>query len=206
MSELLLAFNKHGCDKGKHGYHKEYEKELMPRRFEPLKVFEVGIFRGTSFSAYIEYLPNSDIYGADLFTRVSPKDVKILSHNRVHWVQGDSTRSHIANKIKREWGDDIKFDIMIDDATHTPDANRLTFKNTIEFLAPGGIYYVEDVWPLDLMNDKEYNHPWIQKGKDVYTKEKFTKFLKELDGYNIERIDTREFSGKPDSYLFKITQ
>lgn len=206
MSELLLAFNKHKCDKAGHHYYKEYESILSGKRFESIKILEIGIFKGTSFSAFVDYLPNAQLYGVDIFTRIKPNEVPILDHHRVSWVQGDSTRSHIANKIKRAWGEDIKFDIIIDDGKHTPDANRLTFKNTVEFLSDDGIYYIEDVWPIDIMNDEEYNNPWIQKHKEDYTREKFDKFKQSLAGYSVTRIDLRKETKKPDSYLYKVRQ
>ena len=48
------------------------------------------------------------------------------------------------------------FDLMIDDGLHTFDAARCFFENSIDRLAPHGIYIIEDVVIPDLPKYREY--------------------------------------------------
>lgn len=211
MSELLEIFTKFNCDKGvkgknAHHYYTEYEKEFEPVRNEPLKILEVGIFTGTSFDSWHEYLPNAEIYGIDIFTRLKPSDVPALKKDRVHYIKDDSTKESIKNSISNKWSNDIKFDYIIDDGLHTPEANKLTFENLVPFLKDGGVFYVEDVWPLHIMTDKEMNDPWVMKKSAVYNKQKMSEFIEVVSPYHVEEIDLRKVSGRPDSYIYKVTK
>ena len=46
----------------------------------------------------------------------------------------------LPNIIKNAWGKHIKFDFIIDDGAHYPEANRLTFENCYPFLKKNGTY------------------------------------------------------------------
>lgn len=211
MSDMLDMFRKYNCDKGdvgknSHYYHLEYEPEMEKRRNDPIKILEIGIFTGTSFNTWHEYFPNAEIYGIDIFTRLKPSDVPALALDRVHYIKGDSTKASITKTIADTWGEDIRFDFIIDDGLHTPDANRLTFNHIVPYLADDGIFYIEDAWPLHIMTMKEMEDPWIKSKSDRYNALKMNMFLNALDGYNVEEIDLRKPSGRPDSFIFKVTK
>lgn len=200
-------FKKYNCDKSedKHGYVKEYQKCLEPLREKEINVLEVGVWKGTSVSALHDYLPKAEIYGLDIFTRVPVEDVPVLKRDRVQWLKADSTSKNIQASIKEKWRD-VKFDVIIDDGLHTPEANAKTFENLIPFLKDDGVFYIEDVWPLDIMTEQEWKHSWISKNKGKYNMNKWKVFEKAIEGYNVERIDLRKESNMPDSYIFKITK
>ncbi len=200
---LDVLFDKHGCDKAsKHNYHLVYEKDFHNIKNDQINILEIGIFKGDSIRAWLEYFPNAQIYGIDIFTRVSPEDIDILDNDRVHWIKGDSLSESITDQIRSAWGT-IEFDIIIDDGKHTPEANTLSFANINQFLRHSGAYYIEDVWPLDIMTDAELKHQWIRKYSNEYTVEKMKKFLREIDSHAIERFDLRQ-NAQPDSYIIKI--
>ena len=204
---LDSIFQKYDCDKSSKGHHYylEYEKFLEPQREEKLNILEVGIFKGTSMAAFHDYLPNAEIYGIDVFTRVPPENIEALTRDRIHWMKADSTSFSLAGKIEKQWPG-IKFDMIIDDGLHFPEANQKTFDNLIHLLKDDGVFYVEDAWPLDIMTMKELKHQWILKYQDEYNIFKMTKFLTSVEKYNVERVDLRKKSGKPDSYIFKVTK
>ena len=130
---LDTLFNKHGCDKSsKHNYHRVYEKEFSHYRDKEINILEIGIFKGDSIKAWLEYFPNAHIYGIDIFTRIIPEDIEVLSDERVHWIRGDSLSKSIVDFVQDAWHG-IKFDIIIDDGKHTPEANRLSFKYLNQF-------------------------------------------------------------------------
>jgi len=201
---LDILFNKNGCDKAiKHHYHTVYEPEFDTLRNEPINILEVGVFRGDSIKAWLEFFPNATIYGIDIFKRVSPNDIEVLNNERVHWLKCDSTNIAVRDQIKKKWPR-IRFDIIIDDGLHTPDANAKTLHNLFPLLKKNGRFYVEDVWPLDVMTTQEMQHWWIQKHPDRYNILEMNKFLKELDGKDTKRFDLRKQSGEPDSYIIRV--
>lgn len=76
---LEELFNKYGCDKAvKHNYHTVYEPEFDTIRNESINILEVGVFKGDSVRAWLEFFPNATIYGIDIFTRVKPEDIDVL--------------------------------------------------------------------------------------------------------------------------------
>jgi len=211
MSELKALFDKHGSDKGDHGYHIVYEEEFAKRRNDEINILEVGVWMGNSIAAMLEYFPKATIYGIDIFTRVKPELVKPLQNSRVHWLQCDSTDPQSLQLIKKHWGD-VAFDFIIDDGAHTPDANARTFRNMVQRLSKEGTYWIEDVWPIDKLTDEEMGSiGWFRKKPGVYTREEFAKFKDALDGWKVEEYDLRlaragQASRKhlDDSYIYEV--
>lgn len=203
---LGKLFRKYRCDKGtKHNYHKVYSELWESLRDKPINFLEIGIFEGLSTKAFLEYFPKAKFYGIDIFTRLTPEDVPVLNNRRVKWIKGDSMHHNIRSQIKKEWKD-IKFDIILDDGKHTPEANQLTFKNISPFLKDSGMYLIEDVFPLHIMTVKEMNHYWVQKKSDELNYLKFQNFQKQLQGWKVTEYDLRKESGQPESYIFRITK
>lgn len=203
--QLAKLFNKYNCDKAsKHLYHTVYGPELEHLRDKPINILEVGVFKGASTAAWLEYFPQATIYGLDIFTRVDPKDIPVLNDPRVKWLRGDSTSLDVITSIKEAWPR-IRFDVIIDDGLHTPRANASTLGNLFGLLKTKGIYFIEDVWALDQMTSKQLNDPWIQgHSKDLNHLEN-QHFLNVLADKNVTRFDLRTKSKHPDSYIIKVT-
>ena len=201
---LEELFNKYGCDKAvKHNYHTVYEPEFEAIRNETINILEVGVFKGDSVRAWLEFFPNATIYGIDVFTRVKPEDIDVLQHERVKWLKADSTNIAVRDQIKKEWPR-IRFDIVIDDGLHTPDANAKTLHNLFPLLKKNGKFYVEDVWPLDIMTTEEMQHFWVRKYPERYNILEMNKFTAQTQGKSIQRFDLRKSSGQPDSYIIRV--
>ena len=201
---LKELFNKYDCDKSKkHHYDTVYQPEFEPLQNESINILEIGVFKGESASAWIDFFPNATVYGLDIFVRVSAEDIPILQHPRVKWLKGDSTHPSVSGAIQKAWPD-VQFDIIIDDGLHTPEANAQTFKNLFPFVKSTGSYYVEDVWPLDIASQKDLQHYWLQKSPDIYNMLKMNMFLNEIDDKQVERFDLRHLSGQGDSYIIKV--
>lgn len=197
-------FNKYGCDKAKkHHYHRVYQPEFESLKDKPINILEIGVFKGDSIRAWLEFFPNATIYAIDIFVRYSPEEIDILQDPRVKWLRADSTNFAIREQIKQEWPR-IRFDIIIDDGLHTPDANTKTLHNLFPLLKKNGMFFVEDVWPLDIMTQAELQHWWLQKYPERYNMLDMNKFLSELDGKTVTRFDLRKYSGEQDSYIIKV--
>lgn len=206
LPTLDKLFRQTKADKGSkhHHYHLIYGKDFKNLRGQKISILEVGIWKGASHEAWLEYFPNAMVYGIDTFQRIDPNSVPILDHSRMNWMVADSMNAGLPQKIRKEWGQDIQFDIIIDDGKHTPAANTKTFRNLFQFLKPDGSYYVEDAWPLDIMGTDELSHPWIKKNPMDYNMLQMTKFIQEIEQHDVERFDLRDKSGLPDSYIFRI--
>lgn len=169
---LRQAFDEFDCDKGgKHGYDTVYERYFGPVQHEPVSVLEVGIFKGASLSAMLSYFSKAELFGIDVFTRVTPESVKVLDDPRVTWLEADSTTVSLSG-----W----EFDFIIDDGAHTPDSNARTFWNLSPLLKPKGVYFIEDVWPLDTLTSAQKNHPWLRKHRELYDEETYRSFKQDL--------------------------
>lgn len=203
---LREIFDKNYCDKGtRHSYELIYEKDFEAIRHEHLTILEIGIFKGQSIAAWLEYFPNSTIYGIDVFTRINPAEIEILNNSRVKFIKADSTNSSIISLIEKNWPG-VKFDIIIDDGLHTPLGNKNTFENLIHFLKNSGLYYIEDVWPVNEMLNTRKKNSWINNRKLEFSKENIELFLSSLKKYNVDIFDNRKISKQPDSIIYKITK
>ena len=83
-------------------------------------------------------------------------------------------------------------------------ANLLTFKNCMSFLTEGGIYFIEDVWPLDRMSSTELNNKWLRDRPEKYNELDNKKFLEYLDNYHVTHQDLRKLTGNGDSYVIEV--
>jgi hypothetical protein len=205
MSVLRKLFDKYDCDKGrKHNYEKVYEQFFEPLKDKEISILEVGIWKGQSLQVFKDYFPNAQIYGIDIFVRTMPEEIDILTNDNVHWAVMDSTNPNCGSKLSKIW--DTKFDIIIDDGLHEPEAQAQTLKTLWPLLKPNGSYFVEDIWPWDIMNfEEKTNNSWLSVQNDTYNDSKYNMFLQELKNKRIERFDLRK-AGKGDSYVFKLTK
>ena len=184
------CFDRHGCDKGiRHGYERVYEPAFKDIRQEPIRILEIGIFRGASLAAWLDYFPNAAIVGIDTFQRISPHNIPILNHPRVAWHQHNSTTPV----------DLGQFDIVIDDGLHTHKAQRKTFECLMPY---ADRYYIEDVWALDHMTPEQKQHKWLKRGG--YSEQEYGKLLTVLKPYTTEFHDQRA-GHQPDSFIISAT-
>jgi predicted methyltransferase len=105
-------------------------------------VHRSGYKPGASLRGFKEYFPKGEIYGADFDKTI------LFQEDRIHTFYVDQTDPE---SIKDLWTQiDGEFDIMIDDALHTFEANKTFFLNSVHKLSKNGIYIIEDVSNADL--------------------------------------------------------
>jgi len=196
---MRKCFDRHGCDKGhRHGYESVYEPIFKERRNDDLLILEIGVFAGASIDAWVDYFPGATICCVDTFERLPPECIDILKHPRVLWRKHDSTTPVDC------WFNDIaghgrRFDFIIDDGSHTFSAQRKTF----EMLKPlADRYFIEDVWSLDHMTDKQKGHNWLTR--DGYSEHEYRELMDALDGYDVTYHDCRR-GHQPDSFIYEVS-
>ncbi|MBH5399925.1 class I SAM-dependent methyltransferase [Bradyrhizobium sp. CNPSo 4010] len=141
LTELAIAFD---CDKHiDHDYIPIYERLLEPRRFENLKILEIGIggyqsskAGGNSLRMWASYAPEATIYGIDLHE----KDIEIPANVRL--VQLNQTDRLGLRHLAETHG---PFDLVIDDGSHIPQDSEAAFITLFPYLSDNGSYVIEDI-------------------------------------------------------------
>ena len=154
MRELTLRdmFETHSgrqIDKWEH-YFPIYEKHFARFRGKSPRVLELGIDHGGSLQLWKRYFgPGAEIIGVDIAEESMFSEAYIETHMR------DQKDPEIA-----DWG---PFDIVIDDGSHVPEDQEISFGN----LWPRcqGVYLIEDChgkYPaLVNMPVIHYAYPWV---------------------------------------------
>ena len=98
-----------------------YEKHFKDKRFDKLKILEIGVANGHSTASFYYYFPNSDLYGVDL-----KDEYKVFyKSKRINYTKLDITNQKQVLKYTKKNND---FDIIIDDSLH----NYYGFVNNIK--------------------------------------------------------------------------
>lgn len=132
-----------GTDKLVHGYTEHYRNHLRSRRWSSLRILEIGvggyesIEPGGSLRVWRDFFPRSRIVGLD----ISAKRIDLGS--RVGFVRGDQTSLPDLDRAIEALGG--LPDVVIDDGSHYDGHAIETFRLLIPRLAPGALYFVEDL-------------------------------------------------------------
>ena len=164
-----------------HNYTVTYYNLFKHIQHEKLRIFELGLGTnnvdipsnmgvdgrpGASLYGWREFFSNSEIYGADIDMRI------LFSDDRIQTFYCDQTNP---NAISRLWSIPIlsnPFNIIVDDGLHEFSANISFFENSIDKLAPGGFYIIEDILKDEIPNFKAKINEWNNNEK--YRNLKFT--------------------------------
>jgi hypothetical protein len=149
---LCELFAKHGSDKGtgRHNYGLYYDALLSPHRSAVRRVFELGVFQGASLRAWRDYFPHARIFGADI------DPLSRVREDRIETFVCDETLGPDLDALfSQQPLTAAPFDVVLDDALHTPEANAFFLERCFEqILSPGGVWIIEDLlepeayWPL----------------------------------------------------------
>jgi hypothetical protein len=160
--ELKKIFTKYGSDKSSvHNYHIVYSNILNKLgRPNLLNILEIGLGTnnpslvstmglsgrpGASLKAFHEYLPNSQIYGADI-----DKDI-LFTSDRIKTCFVDQLNLDSFDNIISSFGN-IKYDLIIDDGLHSIGANFNTLLFALKNLNSNGWFVVEDISIYNINN------------------------------------------------------
>lgn len=135
-AELRRIFDIHGTDKGRsHKYEVFYAESLRPYRHARCNVLEIGVLEGHSHRAWLEFFSQAHIYGADLNGPASGDRFTVL--------RCDQSKREDLEALSENIG---KAAVIIDDGSHVPAHQLLTFNVLFpKLLEDGGLYVLEDV-------------------------------------------------------------
>jgi SAM-dependent methyltransferase len=127
----------HGIWKWNH-YFDIYDRHFSRFRDRAVRVLEIGIYSGGSLEMWKEYFgPRCQVYGVDIEPACKT-------------YESDSIKVFIGNQGDRNFWKRFKnevqaVDIVIDDGSHLPEQQIITFEEVFPYLQPGGIFLCEDV-------------------------------------------------------------
>ena len=147
-------FNKHGSDKANPNNYYLLYSYLLRKADSIHSLLEIGLGSrdlrvvsnmglfgkpGASLRAFKEYLPQAQIFGADIDKGALFQEERI----KTFWV--DQTEHSTLNDLFSTINHG--FDLIIDDGLHSPNANILTLIAAVPHLRPGGTLVIEDISP-----------------------------------------------------------
>lgn len=135
-----------GTDKASshHGYVDHYQARIEGRDVH--RLLEIGVAHGNSLRLWQEVLPDALIVGVD----ITP-ECRLYQRRDIAVIVADAGNPAMMAAVSTLCG---PFDVIIDDGEHDERTVRAAFEELFPRLAPGGIYFVED---LDLAE------PWVTR-------------------------------------------
>jgi hypothetical protein len=118
-----------------HGYERFYDYFLLPYKNKHINFFEIGVDKGRSLKMWNDFFTNAKIYGMDIDYH--------YKHEKGEIFKGDQSNINDLTKIM-----DIvkKVNIILDDGSHVPEHQLLTFNFLFKnFLEMDGLYIIEDI-------------------------------------------------------------
>ena len=139
-------------DKIENGFMPDYERILAPFRDQPVRVLEIGVFKGGSCMLWSDFFshPLSQIIGLDLVLPggVVPSELE----KRIILKQCDQNDVVGLRTIAKNYG---PFDIVIDDGSHRYGETLNCFRVMFEHVQPGGYYVIED-WGVGYWKNQQH--------------------------------------------------
>jgi predicted O-methyltransferase YrrM len=172
-----------------HPYTLFYDGIFKNKKDEPLKIAELGILHGASILMWKEYFPNAEIYGFDYDSNLINNFKQRFNNDRVTLSNIDVTnKDSIVTSFSKL---NILFDIIIEDTTHKFEDQIKVIENTYQYLKPGGILIIEDIFKS--YNENAYIH-------------RLTPILKEFQDYYFIELDhnNRNSTGWNNDKLFVL--
>ncbi len=124
-----------------HHYFQIYTQHFEPYRSKPIKMLEIGVFRGGSLRMWKKYFhPDSVIVGIDIDKNCQQYEV---ADQQVYVRIGSQGDPDFLAAVNKEFG---PFDIILDDGSHKTYHQLVSFTSLFrDALKDGGCYLVEDM-------------------------------------------------------------
>jgi len=154
-----------------HGYDVFYEKLFKESRTKSLNIMEFGIHHGDSLAALSCYFPNANIVGVDrnpFSTNYKSKRIRTLHCD----VSSEKNLDNLSNYLNKD------YDYIIDDASHNPIHQKLTFFSMFKNLKSEGIFVIEELNFFQSESNKDDPHQNFLRNLLIDVSEKSETFLK----------------------------
>lgn len=162
ISELCEIGKKYDTDKSSqrlnvsstnhcHPYTLFYDSLFNSKKNEKLEIAELGILCGASLLMWREYFTHSNIYGFEVYTTLIENFKSNFNNERITLSEIDiKNKESIQNSFRNL---NKQFDIIIEDTTHLMEDQIRIIENVYDYLKPGGILIIEDIFKIYNEND-----------------------------------------------------
>lgn len=174
-----------------HPYTLFYESLFRNKKDMNLKIAELGILDGASLLMWREYFTNAEIYGFEYNKDLIMKFKNQFNNNRIKLSTIDVTNK---DSIMRSFSSlNTFYDIIIEDTTHQFEDQIRVIENTYQYLKPGGIMIIEDIY-------KSYN--------EINYVERLAHILHHFQNYYFVELDhiNRNSTGWNNDKLFILVK
>jgi SAM-dependent methyltransferase len=181
---LREILDKNGSDKGSyHNYDLVYAHLLTQTTTKVKNILEIGLGTnntdtvsnmgkdgrpGASLRTWRDYLPEADVVGCDIDSRV------LFQEDRIRTFQLDQTSDDSWNSLLMELTEG-EYDLVIDDGLHAPVANLRSIIYALRLLKKNGVLVIEDVaaqsipvWDIAMHLISDSYSGYIVKTKRAY--------------------------------------
>ena len=150
------------------------------------KVLEIGVETGKSHRMWLEYFPNANIYGIDVFNEQDRsnyvEEFKVLQRgnpylDRSVLFKGNQSNKEDLQRFISEHGND--FDMIIDDGGHSMEQMQMSLNYLWDSLKGGGLYIIEDLHTCSNQWESLYGYEIIKDG-DTLTTDLLDSYLKKM--------------------------
>jgi hypothetical protein len=119
----------------KHGYGPFYNRVFNGKRSRPIRIAEIGVFRGGSLRLWRDWFYHANVIGLDLDTSSLPEidGVELLQVKTAYDIS--------------VWDNLGRFNVIIDDGSHVKEHQAFCLTALRKYVLPGGIIIVEDIQP-----------------------------------------------------------
>ena len=195
--------NKYGTDKGteylgscRHGYSITYDPILSKWRDESIRMLEVGVCMegtggGHSIYMWQDYFERANIYAFDIVD-MSGHDC-VVNNDRTYFYRGDQGNREDLKAMYSEFGS-LPFDFVLEDGSHKPEHQMISFAQLFQFVKPGGMYILEDISIPEhevccIRNDETHVTLTNFISSSVFVSPHITDYEKEYLEKSIDRIE-----------------
>ncbi|MBD3293837.1 MAG: hypothetical protein GF393_13010, partial [Armatimonadia bacterium] len=123
-----------------HGYTSHYDVHFAPLRDKPIRLLEIGVFRGASLLLWKHAFPKGLIYGVDKNTAIWKELLRKQQRVQV-FVGRQEDRGFLQNTVVPAG----PYDVIIDDGGHEPEQQMATFEALWPHVNSGGYFVIEDL-------------------------------------------------------------
>ena len=171
MKSLKEISLKYDVDKLELGFLDHYEEKFESIRNDITKVLEIGVETGRSHRMWLEYFPNANIYGFDIFKFGVDELNRLQKDNpyldRSIMFKGDQENTNDLEKFLSLHGGD--FYIIIYDGGHTIKQQQLSLGILFNAVKSGGYYIIEDLHACSGEWPTLYGYQVINEGDTLTT-------------------------------------
>jgi hypothetical protein len=200
---LKEIFTETGTDKlWRHGYHRYYDSELLPfRETASMRVLEIGADTGISLGAWLTYFKDPVSVAGVAYkvnaTAAKQKACDIMKRMCSKLNIYSLDQSDVAALTQLKQSESEGWNIIIDDGSHKPEHQIISFQNLWEKLLPGGLYVIEDVESSYVDRGAVYGYP-LNAGIGVPPPRSAVEKFKQLAD-----VVSRKHFGHPEFSIFE---